>query len=50
MTGVQTCALPIYLTWALESLADGSVVNKIQVPKRTAEFAKVALDQMLALP
>ena len=39
-----------HLTWALESLADGSVVNKIQVPKRTAEFAKVALDQMLALP
>ena len=39
-----------HLTWALESLADGSVVNKIQVPKRTSEFAKVALDQMLALP
>ena len=39
-----------HLTWALESLADGSVVNQIQVPKRTAEFAKVALDQMLALP
>ena len=39
-----------HLTWALESLADGSVVNQIQVPERTAEFAKVALDQMLALP
>ena len=39
-----------HLTWALESLADGSVVNQIRVPERTAEFAKVALDQMLALP
>lgn len=39
-----------HLTWALESLANGSVVNQIQVPERTAEFAKVALDQMLALP
>ena len=35
---------------SLESLADGSVVNQIRVPERTAEFAKVALDQMLALP
>ena len=39
-----------HLTWVLESLADGSVVNQIRVPERTAEFAKVALDQMLALP
>lgn len=39
-----------HLTWALENLAGGSLVNQIQVPERTAEFAKVALDQMLALP
>ncbi len=39
-----------HLVWALESLAGGHVVNRIQVEARTAKFARAALDQMLALP
>jgi quinolinate synthase len=39
-----------HLVWALESLADGQVVNQITVDPRTAAEAKTALDQMLALP
>ena len=39
-----------HLTWAMESLAAGQIVNQIEVAPRNAKFAKVALDQMLALP
>ena len=39
-----------HLVWALESLADGRVVNRIQVDPEVARYARVALDQMLALP
>ena len=39
-----------HLTWALESLVDDHLVNQIKVEVRVAQFAKVALDQMLALP
>jgi quinolinate synthase len=39
-----------HLVWALESLADGKVVNRIQVDKETEHFAKLALERMLALP
>lgn len=39
-----------HLTWALESLVEGHLVNQISVEPRAAKFAKVALDQMLALP
>ena len=39
-----------HLVWAMESLVDGHLVNQISVEKNTAKFAKVALDQMLALP
>ena len=39
-----------HLVWALESLADGTVVNRIQVEEETARYARAALDQMLALP
>jgi len=39
-----------HLVWALESLAAGQVVNRIQVEAQTAQFARAALDQMLALP
>ena len=39
-----------HLTWALESLVDDHLVNHIKVEERVAKFAKVALDQMLALP
>jgi quinolinate synthase len=36
--------------WTLESLAAGEVVNQITVEAETARYARVALDQMLALP
>ncbi len=39
-----------HLVWALESLVDGRVVNPIRVDAEVAEQARVALDQMLALP
>jgi quinolinate synthase len=39
-----------HLAWALESLADGTVVNRIQVDPETEHFAKLALERMLALP
>ena len=39
-----------HLVWALESLAAGRVVNRIVVDDETARYARVALDQMLALP
>ena len=40
---------PQHLCWALESLADGVVVNRIQVPAAVAVEARHALDAMLAL-
>ncbi|MDO9486442.1 MAG: quinolinate synthase NadA [Actinomycetota bacterium] len=39
-----------HLVWALESLADGNLVNQITVDPDTAHWARVALDRMLALP
>ena len=39
-----------HLVWALENLVAGRVVNQITVPAEDAHFARVALDQMLALP
>ncbi|MCQ4046226.1 quinolinate synthase NadA [Streptantibioticus rubrisoli] len=39
-----------HLVWALESLAEGTVVNRIVVDEETEHYAKVALEQMLALP
>jgi quinolinate synthase len=39
-----------HLVWAMESLAAGRVVNRIQVDPDTARWARIALDQMLALP
>jgi quinolinate synthase len=39
-----------HLVWALESLVDGVVVNRIQVDPDTARDAKVALQRMLDLP
>jgi quinolinate synthase len=39
-----------HLVWALESLAAGRVPNVIEVDDETAHFARVALEQMLALP
>ncbi|MDF9812726.1 quinolinate synthase [Streptomyces sp. SPB162] len=39
-----------HLVWTLESLADGKLVNRIQVDEETERYAKLALEQMLALP
>jgi quinolinate synthase len=39
-----------HLVWSLESLAAGRVVNRIVVDPDVAHWARVALDQMLALP
>ncbi|MCM2392494.1 quinolinate synthase NadA [Streptomyces albipurpureus] len=39
-----------HLVWALESLAEGNLVNQIQVDSETESFAKLALERMLALP
>ncbi|MFH8615863.1 quinolinate synthase NadA [Streptomyces sp. NPDC017979] len=39
-----------HLVWALESLADGKLVNRIQVDAETEGHAKLALERMLALP
>jgi quinolinate synthase len=38
---------PQHLCWALESLVDGSVVNRIQVPAEVKYWSRVALDRML---
>ena len=39
-----------HLVWSLESLAAGRVPNRIVVDPDVAHWARVALDQMLALP
>ncbi|WP_190175709.1 quinolinate synthase NadA [Streptomyces naganishii] len=39
-----------HLVWALESLAEGNLVNRIEVDEETEAFAKLALERMLALP
>jgi quinolinate synthase len=38
---------PQHLAWVLENLADGHVVNRIQVPPEIAAPARLALDNML---
>ena len=39
-----------HLVWAMEALVAGREVNIIKVDEKTAHFAKVALERMLALP
>ncbi|ACU70582.1 quinolinate synthetase complex, A subunit [Catenulispora acidiphila DSM 44928] len=39
-----------HLVWTLEALAEGRVPNVIEVDADTAHYARVALEQMLALP
>jgi len=41
---------PENLLWSLENLVAGHVVNRIQVDTETAQWARVALDRMLAIP
>jgi quinolinate synthase len=38
-----------HLAWVLDNLVDGNVVNRITVDPRTAEWARVALERMLAI-
>lgn len=38
---------PQHLAWVLENLVNGNTVNRIQVPKAEAAFARTALDRML---
>ncbi|MFN6962056.1 MAG: quinolinate synthase NadA [Rhodocyclaceae bacterium] len=38
---------PQHLAWALENLAAGHVVNRIEVPEHEARLAKIALERML---
>jgi len=40
---------PQHLAWTLENLVAGRVVNRIKVPAREAELARIALDRMLAV-
>ncbi len=40
---------PAHLLWALESLRQGTIVNRIQVPPDVARDASAALDRMLAI-
>jgi quinolinate synthase len=40
---------PQHLAWVLENLAEGQVVNRIQVPEPNASLARKALDNMLAV-
>ncbi|MGL5830144.1 MAG: quinolinate synthase NadA, partial [Angustibacter sp.] len=39
-----------HLVWALESLQAGRLVNQIEVAPKVAHWARIALEQMLALP
>ncbi|HEX2705339.1 MAG TPA: quinolinate synthase NadA [Candidatus Lustribacter sp.] len=39
-----------HLVWVLESLVEGRVVNPIKVDPQVAQAARIALEQMLALP
>ncbi len=39
-----------HLVWAMESLVDSRLVNQIKVDLEVSQFAKVALERMLALP
>jgi quinolinate synthase len=39
---------PAYLAWVLDELVDGRVVNQVSVDGETAQWAKVALERMLA--
>ena len=41
---------PAYVMWALEQLAEGKVVNEIQVDGDTRREALVALERMLSVP
>ena len=39
-----------HLVWVMESLVQGRLLNQITVDPKIAKYAKIALNQMLALP
>ena len=39
-----------HLLWVLEALLEGRVVNQVSVDTETAQWAKIALERMLAIP
>jgi len=43
------CTHPANVLWVLDNLAEGRIVNTVQVPEKTAKWAKIALNQMLEL-
>ncbi|RLC58521.1 MAG: quinolinate synthase, partial [Chloroflexi bacterium] len=40
---------PAYLAWTLDELAEGRVVNQVDLPQDVAKQAKVALERMLSV-
>jgi quinolinate synthase len=40
---------PAYLAWTVEELAEGRIVNQVQVDEETAHYARIALDRMLTI-
>jgi quinolinate synthase len=40
---------PAYLSWVLDGLNEGVVVNRIAVDEETADDARIALDRMLSV-
>ncbi len=38
-----------HMAWILENLVEGKILNQITVDPETTEWAKVALDRMLAI-
>jgi quinolinate synthase len=40
---------PNYVTWVLEELVKGNVVNDVAIDDEDREWAKVALDRMLEI-
>lgn len=40
---------PSFLTWVLENLAEGNIVNEVIVPAKVKYFARLALDRMLTV-
>ncbi len=40
---------PAYLSWVLDNLVEGRVINRISVDEETARYARVALERMLAV-
>jgi len=40
---------PAYLCWALEELAEGRIVNRVELDEETSRDARIALERMLAV-